>query len=65
MWEGFGLLSSERPSSMGGMTNIPFRAMLAYAKYAEMTRAETEDFVSLLSLLDRIMVDRKNSEAAK
>lgn len=65
MWEGFGVLSSERSSAMGGMCPIPFRAILAYADYAEMILDEREMFVSQVLTLDAMLVSARNRQAAK
>lgn len=64
-WDAFGALTTERPSSMGGILPIPFSAILRFAKHYGYTRTETDDLVAVIRTMDMSYVGATNAKLAK
>lgn len=63
-WFAFGELSTERSTGMS-LGPIPFRAMLAYAEYYELSRMQTDLLLKYVSAIDRRYLKLMSERNAK
>jgi hypothetical protein len=65
-WNGYQLLSSDRPPSMGGgLTSIPFSSIFAYVQFLKMTEREADTFIRIIKCLDNRHIALVKSKIAE
>lgn len=61
-WEAYQELGSCRYPGFGGLTQIPFTAILIYAEFWGYTRSETEDLLKAVRQLEAVHLPFVNSQ---
>lgn len=64
-WKAFGELSTDRPSSMGGVTAIPFSAIRGYADEYQLTQSERDVFFRVIRALDNRYREHERERMSK